>query len=216
MVLALTSAAARRRHLTCDRGEAPSEIGLRRRGRPAERRRETKGHAAKSAAARWRHSPYGTDATPWLRDSPRHGDRGADHRTSRDVWGPTPLAAPDDRRHSSAIVRRASVIDQRAGRRDERPHAERAWIRVRPVAPTLCSGSRNLWVPGRGSSNSTKVERWGEIFGLEGLDEREDSMRSRASLPFGQLSSFGRCSALTITRRARSTGPNLAARDVAR
>lgn len=167
-----------------------------------------------NAVARFRHLPFGTGATLWYCDCPRRVDPVKGRQLSLDVSGPTPLATPDDHQHSSAIARTVTLIDWRAGRRDACPHAEQAWIRVHLEAPTLCSGLRNFWAHERGSLNSTRVERWGEIFGLEGLDEREDSMRSRASLPFGQLSSFGRGPTLASATGTRSTGPNLVACDV--
>jgi hypothetical protein len=187
--------------------------GRRRRAPHAGKRREKSGHVATNGAARRRHSTYGTDATLLACGCPRHAHP---EKVRRLLWGasyPTPPVIPDGRRRSSWNVRRAVLTDGREGRHGAFHHDALASTRVHPEATVLLPGQRSFSARERVLVNSMRVGRSEEIFGLWGLDERADSMRSRASLPFGPPLSFEQWSAFVNARRTRLPHLDLATDD---
>lgn len=153
-----------------------------------------KGLVTKDGAEQFRRSLCGTGATLEGCDHPCHADPERARPPLRGASRPMLLVTRDGRQRSSWSVRRVVSTPRRAGRHGAFLHGALASIHVPRAAPMLLPGRKRFLARERESVSSQRVEHSGGIFGLEGLGERGDSMRSRASLPFGPALSFGRWS----------------------
>ena len=181
------NAVASRRRPSFDRSGALSTSGLRPLARRVVRRPVKPDPSVTNDVASCHRWPCDRDVTPRGCDSRRHVDLLKVRPFSGIAWRRTSLVTSDARPRSWLSARREPLTDSRVGPRVACPHAARASSRDHLGKKTLWPGRRSFWARERVLVNSARVEHSGEICGLGALDEREDSMRSRASLPFGPL-----------------------------
>lgn len=184
LVPSTTRGEAPRRHSPYGTAATLSTHERRRRALPAVTPLVTRAHASANGARWCRPWTFDTVAMLGARARPRHAARARFRRLSRGVSRSRLLVTRDDPQRFEVSPRRVNATGRCAVRHDEFPHDEPGWFHVRLGVRTRTFPKRSL-AHERVPSNSRTVERWEEIFGLEGLDEREDSMRARASLPFG-------------------------------
>jgi hypothetical protein len=136
------------------------------------------------AVARFRHWTFDTCGVL----SKGEGRCRANHETAPQLAlrasGPPLLLTWDARPRSSRLVRRAVEPDSRGDRRDVISHRRQVWPLAQRSATMISRGREDFLIRERVFSTSTTADRCSALCGRGALDEREDSMRARASLPF--------------------------------